>query len=62
MSVLDRKMLTKIEDFYIKMTDIHIVVNDYKHAYKVWKSFKCETLGEYFDLYSKSNIFMLNIF
>ena len=32
---------------------------DYKHAKKVWKNFEAKNLGDYHDLYVKSDILLL---
>ncbi|CAI2196156.1 13569_t:CDS:1, partial [Funneliformis geosporum] len=42
-------------------THLHgkITQDDYKHAQKVWKEFRCKNLGEYHDLYLKTNVLSL---
>ena len=47
------------EDFYSIMNNEHITNKDYKHAQTVWKTFKLKTMGEYHDLYLKSDILLL---
>ena len=46
------------EDFYSIMNNEHITNKDYKHAQTVWKTFKLKTMGEYHDLYLKSDILL----
>ena len=48
------------EDFYSIMNNEHISDEDYKHAQKVWETFKLKTMGEYHDLYLKSDILLLS--
>ncbi|KAL9958769.1 hypothetical protein ACROYT_G035828 [Oculina patagonica] len=36
--------------FYSKLNDEHITDEEYEHAKSVWKTFGCETLGDYHDL------------
>lgn len=45
--------------FYNRLTNEHIQDSDYKHALKVWNSFNIQTLGEYTDLYLKSDVLLL---
>ena len=32
---------------------------DYEHAQKVWKEFGCKTLGDYHDIYLKTDVLIL---
>ena len=52
------KLPTK-EDFYSILNNEHITDEDYKHALNVWKTFKISNMGEYHDLYLKSDILLL---
>ena len=47
------------EEFYSILNDEHISDEDYCHAENVWNSFKLQTMGEYHDLYLKSDILLL---
>ena len=47
------------EEFYSILYDEHITNDDYKHAQKVWTTFKLETMGDYHNLYLKSDILLL---
>ena len=47
------------EDFYSIMNDEHITDDDYKHAQAVWNTFNLKNMGEYHDLYLKSDILLL---
>ena len=51
--------LPSIEKFYSKFTGEDISDSDYNHAKNVWKKFKCKTMGEYHDLYLKSDVLIL---
>ena len=46
------------EVFYSKLSDAHISDEDYAHAQKVWETFGCKTLGDYSDLYCRTNILL----
>ena len=47
------------EDFYSILNDEHITDKDYQHAQTVWDEFKLKTMGEYHDLYLKTDIILL---
>ena len=51
--------LPKKEDFYSKLNDEHIIEYEYAHAKKVWETFDCKTLGDYHDLYVKTDVALL---
>ena len=51
--------LPKKEDFYSKLNDEHITEDEYAHAQTVWKTFDCKTLGDYHDLYVKTDVALL---
>lgn len=48
------------EDFFSHMNDEDISDEDYQHAQTVWETFMLETMGEYHDLYLKSDILLLS--
>ena len=47
------------KEFYSIMNDQHISDKDYNHAQNVWKTFKLKSMGDYHDLYLKSDILLL---
>ena len=47
------------EEFYSILNNQHISDKDYCHAKKVWNTFKLQTMGEYHNLYLKSDILLL---
>ena len=51
--------LLRREDFYSLLTDEDISDNDYSHAQDVWNTFRMKNMGEYHDLYLKSDILLL---
>ena len=59
----EEKNLPPIEKFYSKLNMSGIIEEDYTHAEKVWKEFGLRNLGEYHDLYLKTDVILLsNIF
>ena len=47
------------EEFYSILNNEHISDEDYCHANKVWNTFQLQTMGEYHNLYLKSDILLL---
>ena len=47
------------ESFYSKLNDEHITEDEYTHAKTVWETFECKTLGDYHDLYVKTDVALL---
>ena len=54
----NEKLPTK-EDFHSILNNEKITDEDYKHAQNVWNTFKLSNMGEYHDLYLKSDILLL---
>ena len=55
----DQTELPAKEQFYSILNDQHITNDEYDHAKEVWKAFNIETMGEYHDLYLKSDMLLL---
>ena len=47
------------EEFYSQLNDQHISEEDYQHATNVWEVFHLKNMGQYHDLYLKSDILLL---
>ena len=47
------------EEFYSILNNEHITNEDYSHAQNVWTTFQLQTMGEYHNLYLKSDILLL---
>ena len=62
MDSFDRFNETKLpvqHDFYSILNNEHISDEQYKHAQNVWDTFNLKTMGDYHDLYLKSDILLL---
>ena len=55
----DKTELPTKEEFFSILSNEHITDGDYQHAQNVWKTFKLKNMGEYHDLYLKSDILLL---
>ena len=55
----EETQLPEKETFYSKLTDENISDGDYEHAKKVWEMFGCKNLGDYHDLYVKTDVNLL---
>ena len=60
MSKFDEKELPTIDNFYSKLNSSGISTKDYAHAKKVWQFFKIKDMGEYHDLYVRSDVAQLS--
>jgi hypothetical protein len=56
---LKETSLPDISSFFSKLTGKTISQEDYEHAQRVWRSFDCRNLGEYSDLYLKTDVCLL---
>lgn len=56
---LNETSLPPREEFYSKLTESDVSDSDYEFACNVWKEFNISTLGEYSDLYLKTDVLLL---
>ena len=47
------------KDFYSMLTNTGITDEQYQHAQKVWSTFRLQNMGQYHDLYLKSDVLLL---
>ena len=55
----DETLLPNKKDFYGSLNMEDITDIDYRHATKVWKDFKIKNIGDYHDLYVRSDTLLL---
>ena len=55
----EETQLPPIEAFYSKLSMSLINSDDYQQAQKVWKEFRIQDLGDYHDLYLKTDVVLL---
>ena len=56
---LNETELPPVNKFYSRLYDSNVDVKDYKHAQKVWNHFDIKNMGEYHDLYLKTDVILL---
>ena len=54
-----KESLPPIEAFYSKLNMSKISEDDYQHAQRVWKEFGIRNLGDYHNLYLRTNVVLL---
>lgn len=56
----DETRLPPKSAFFNSITDEHLSDSEYEHAVKVWDTFNIQNLGEYQDLYVKTDVLLLS--
>ena len=56
---LNESNLPSKDDFFSSLYQSHISNEDYQHAKKVWQKFHIQDLGQYSDLYMKTDVILL---
>jgi len=56
---LEETRLPSRESFYSSLIDDTVSESDYAHAVNIWQRFSVQTLGEYSDLYLKTDVLLL---
>jgi hypothetical protein len=55
----DKETLPPQECFYSVLNDEHVSDADYDHATRIFEAFSCQSMGDYHDLYLKSDVLLL---
>jgi len=55
----DETQLPPIEAFYSNLSREHISDEDYQHAQQIWSVLGCKTLGDYHDIYLRTDVLLL---
>ena len=59
----EETQLPPIEAFYSNLNMTNVSEDDYQHAQKVWKEFGIHNLGDYHDLYLRTDVILpVNVF
>ena len=56
---LNDEQLPSKEQFYSRLTEEDITTDDYNKAKQIWKHFGIKSMGEYHDLYLKTDVLLL---
>lgn len=56
---LEEDKLPQKSDFYSRLTESDVSEDDYQFAHNVWRVFNIKSMGEYADLYLKTDILLL---
>ena len=55
----EEEQLPPQSKFYSSLSNEGITDEDYEHAQRVWRAFDCKNLGDYHDLYIKTDVHLL---
>lgn len=56
---LNEKQLPSIEAFYNRLNDSNISDEEYEFAQQVFRTFGCQTIGDYVEIYLKTDVLLL---
>ena len=56
---LPDRFFSLIDKFFISLKDVCISEKDYLKANNIWNVFKMNTMGDYHDLYLKTDVLLL---